>query len=169
MPGCNCLWNSRSHKMNKDLKGAQSSLSKSISCKHALVSPKCSFGSSARSNGSRVTPSPIMFPSSRKLMLLLLSFVARIRFVLSSGCYYADNSTIMSSPDYVYPCGDVTSSTSPVLNCCALQSNNVCLSNSLCYDPNQMGGAYYLSPCTDKTYSAPECPQYCSKSCASYT
>lgn len=100
------------------------------------------------------------FPSLRQLQLLLLSFFSKFYIVSSSGCYYAYNTTILSSPDFVDPCGHITSST--VLNCCALQSNNICLSNSICYDPNPIGGAYYLSPCTDKTYSAPECPQYCS-------
>ena len=95
---------------------------------------------------------------------LLLAFFSYLNTIWASGCYYADNSTVLSSPDYVVPCGDITSTTSPFLNCCALQSNNICLSSSLCYDPNQVGGAYYLSPCTDKTYSAPECPQYCSMS-----
>ena len=95
------------------------------------------------------------------LPLLLFSLFAAIDLVLSSGCYYAYNSTILPSPDYVDPCGTVTSANAPFLDCCALQSNNVCLSNSICYDPNRV--AYYLSPCTDQSYSAPECPQYCSE------
>lgn len=99
---------------------------------------------------------------SRRLQLLILSSFSIFNIVSSSGCYYAYNTTILSSPDYVDPCGPITSTTSSFLNCCALQSNNICLSNSICYDPNPIGGAYYLSPCTDKTYSAPECPQYCS-------
>ena len=95
------------------------------------------------------------------LLLLLSSLLAAVDRVLSSGCYYAYNSTILPSPDYLDPCGTVTSTNAPFLDCCALQANNVCLSNSICYDPNRR--AYYLSPCTDQSYSAPECPQYCSE------
>ena len=84
--------------------------------------------------------------------------------VTASGCYYAYNSTILHSPDFVDPCGTSPSSSNPYLNCCALQANNKCLSAGLCYDPNQIGGTYYISPCTDQTYRAPECPQYCSMS-----
>ena len=105
----------------------------------------------------------LRFPPSGWLPLLLSSLFAAVDRVSSSGCYYAYNSTILPSPDYVDPCGTVTSTNAPFLNCCALQANNVCLSNSICYDPNRVGGAYYLSPCTDQSYSAPECPQYCSE------
>ena len=77
-------------------------------------------------------------------------------------CYYSANLTVLNSPNYVVPCGN-TSAISDVLNCCDVGANNLCLSNSICYDPNTVPETYYLSPCTDETYSATECPQYCSK------
>ena len=80
----------------------------------------------------------------------------------ASSCYYEYDNTILSEPDWFEPCGTADPTSSPVLNCCAVQSNNICLSNSICFDPNKEGGSFYLSPCTDETYSAPECPQYCS-------
>ncbi|KAI4250972.1 MAG: hypothetical protein L6R42_008548 [Xanthoria sp. 1 TBL-2021] len=35
------------------------------------------------------------------------------------------------------------------------------MSHNICYAPWTDGGLYYLSPCTDPTYSAEVCPQYC--------
>ena len=77
--------------------------------------------------------------------------------VSASGCYYSANDTILPSPDYVAPCGTLI--TPDTINCCVIQSGNVCLSNSICYIP--FSNTYYLSPCTDPTYSAPECLSYC--------
>ena len=77
--------------------------------------------------------------------------------VSASGCYYSANDTILPSPDYVAPCGTLI--TPDTINCCVVESGNVCLSNSICYIP--FSNTYYLSPCTDPTYSAPECPSYC--------
>lgn len=101
---------------------------------------------------------------SHRLLLVFLISISQFTAVAASGCYYAANSTVLQSPYYVDPCGTTTSTTSPYLHCCALQSNNVCLSSSLRFDPNQVRGTYYISPCTDPSYSAPECPQYCSRS-----
>jgi hypothetical protein len=98
--------------------------------------------------------------SLRQLQIGLFHGYLLIAVASASGCYYSANDTILSSPDYVSPCG--TSSTSRSLNCCVVQSGNVCLSESICYAPGSNN--YYLSPCTDPTYSAPECPLYCSKS-----
>ena len=101
----------------------------------------------------------------RVVLLSFVTYTTQICFVICSGCYYAYNSTILNSPQYVDPCigsSDIPT-TSETLNCCDIQANNSCLSDSLCFDPNRPGGAYYLSPCTDATYSAPECPQYWSE------
>ena len=89
--------------------------------------------------------------------------------VWSSGCYYAYNDTVLSSPDFVSPCiaSNASYTNSTIVNCCDVQANNVCMSNSLCYEPGSPDHNYYLSPCTDKTYTAPECPRYCCK--CSYT
>lgn len=93
-----------------------------------------------------------------QLPLVLFEGCLLVAIASASGCYYSANDTILSSPDYVDPCGTMT--TANFLNCCAVQSGNVCLSDSICYVPGS--DTYYLSPCTDPTYSAPECPLYCS-------
>ena len=98
--------------------------------------------------------------SLRQLRFVVFWGYLLIVVASASGCYYSANDTILSSPDFVSPCG--TSSTSRSLNCCVVQSGNVCLSESICYAPGSNN--YYLSPCTDPTYSAPECPLYCGKS-----
>lgn len=102
-----------------------------------------------------------IFPNHGLTLIILTSSLAAAP-VLASVCYYSANGSIFQSPNYVTPCGN-PSATSGTINCCDLSANNICLSNSLCYDPNVSGGAYYLSPCTDRTYTAPECPQYCGK------
>lgn len=80
----------------------------------------------------------------------------------SEGCYYAYNNTIQAWPGSGSPCGTTTPGNSPSLNCCVVKSKNVCMSHNICYAPWTDGGLYYLSPCTDPTYSAEACPQYCS-------
>ena len=81
-----------------------------------------------------------------------------------SGCFYAYNSTILPSPEFVEPCGTSKSSAGrSFVNCCATKSQNLCLSESKCYDPYTDDGKYYLSPCTDPSYNSSVCPQYCSK------
>ena len=68
-----------------------------------------------------------------KLWIQALSVAIRAS---ASGCYYSANDTILPSPDYVAPCGTLTTPTTPdTINCCAVQSGNVCLSNSICYIP----------------------------------
>lgn len=98
------------------------------------------------------------------------SRVARPYVVTASGCFYAYNSTVLPSPDFVEPCGTGNSAKSHFVNCCAVKSQTLCLSNSICYDPYTDDGKYYLSPCTDPIYNASVCPRYCSKSTVkSYT
>ena len=99
-----------------------------------------------------------------QLRLILSQGFLLITVALASGGYYSANNTILSSPYYVSPCGASTKP-SPI-NCCAVQSGNICLSDSICYIPGS--NSYYLSPCTDPTYSAPECPLYCSMSLCLY-
>jgi len=83
--------------------------------------------------------------------------------VSASGCYYMANNTVYSSPGGVVPCG---ASNSPTIfnSCCNAEAGEVCLSDSVCYRPNNLGPMYYLSSCTDPRYTAPDCPQYCSMS-----
>ncbi|KAG7008223.1 hypothetical protein G7Y79_00006g018430 [Physcia stellaris] len=93
-------------------------------------------------------------------IILILSHAAAP--TLASVCYYSANNLVIPSPNYVTPCGN-PSATSGVINCCDISAhidaNSSCLSSSLCYDP--YWSAYYLSSCTDITYTAPECPRYC--------
>lgn len=118
------------------------------------------------------TMSPILYHCvllSRFLLywLFLHSLNAPSRhLVTASGCYFAYNSTVLPSPNYVEPCGMSTLAEPSFLNCCVVQSQNFCMSNSICYAPYTDDGKYYLSPCTDPTYNASVCPRYCSKSMA---
>lgn len=97
-------------------------------------------------------------------MLLFSSQYSRSGFVTASeGCYYAYNDTIQAWPGKSSPCGTTMPGDSTILNCCAVKFKSVCMSHNICYAPWTDGGLYYLSPCTDPTYSAEVCPQYCSK------
>ena len=95
-------------------------------------------------------------------ILLLWAFAACISASFSDTCYYSANDSVFRSPNFLTPCG-TASETSGTLNCCNTRANNICTSHSICYNPNTEGGSYYLSPCTDPAYSAPQCPQYCSE------
>lgn len=96
---------------------------------------------------------------------LPLWFISSPYTVTAPGCFYAFNSTVLPSPDFVEPCGVSNPSAEPsFVNCCVLQSQNICLSSSICYEPYTDDGKYYLSPCTDPDYNASVCPKYCSKS-----
>ena len=96
------------------------------------------------------------------LRLLFFTTIIAVSASNTETCYFSSNETIVQSAPYTTVCGS-TQENSSVLNCCTLVEHNLCLSSSICYDPNILGGSYTLSPCTDPTYSAPECPQYCSK------
>ena len=99
--------------------------------------------------------------------ILCLLFQQHIASVLASDdgkdnaqCYFASNDTIYDAPSYITPCGEAQAD-SPVRNCCFMMEKNICLSNGLCWTPRDLGGGYLLSSCTDPTYSAPQCQQYC--------
>ena len=104
-----------------------------------------------------------MSKSSLYWLCLLSSSLSKRYLVTASGCFYAYNSTILPSPEFVEPCGTNMSSAGPFVNCCATRSQNICLAESICYDPYTDDGKYYLSPCTDPNYNSSVCPQYCSK------
>ena len=114
----------------------------------------------------KMEPSPGQQSSLVNLSIFLFSclqfFITSSR-ASPSACYYATNGTVYESPDYVVPCGNGSATVSSPQSCCDLSANNKCLSAGLCYDPNVLDGSYYTSPCTDPTYGASECPQYCSE------
>ncbi|KAI4223924.1 MAG: hypothetical protein LQ349_007333 [Xanthoria aureola] len=95
-------------------------------------------------------------------LCLLSSFISKRYLVIASGCFYAYNSTILPSPEFVEPCGtNMSPAGRSFVNCCATGFQNLCLAESICYDPYTDDGKYYLSPCTDPSYNSSVCPQYC--------
>jgi len=106
---------------------------------------------------------PCEFGSFRHCQMLLLMIIISSNRVSASSCYYFANNTIYPSPGGIVPCGSATSPPT-VTSCCNADAGDVCLSDSICYRPKISGPTYHLSSCTDSTYNAPECPQYCSTS-----
>lgn len=101
-----------------------------------------------------------LFLSQRLLLPLIIISFSNVSLVFSKNCYFKSNHTVFTAPDYYTQCPN-SSDNSSTQNCCAVLPNHACLTDSLCYDPGPH--QYYLSPCTDNTYNAPECPQRCAK------
>jgi hypothetical protein len=93
------------------------------------------------------------------MLLLYVSLTILGLRVNADGCYYSANNSVWDSPSWVSPCTQVTAN-APIVNCCAVNSNNICLSSHLCYNPN-VPETFYLSPCTDSEYQSSICPRYC--------
>lgn len=88
------------------------------------------------------------------------------RCVQASTCYTQSNNSVFKGPDFITPCGDPTRE-SGFLPCCGNGEvshedvNNTCTSNGICRDVVTGGANYYLSLCTDPSYSSSVCPQAC--------
>ncbi|MCJ1350833.1 MAG: hypothetical protein MMC33_000814 [Icmadophila ericetorum] len=105
-------------------------------------------------------PTDRQISQMQSLMLLFyVSLTPLVLLVNASGCFYSANNSIWDSPSWVSPCGQITVN-APIVNCCDVSSNNICLSSHLCYNPNDPE-TFYLSPCTDPQYESAICPRYC--------
>ena len=123
------------------------------------------------SNASRYSPQPFpVFDNNTPHFLMFsllwyyfwISLVIFVQGIPASGCYYSANETVWQSPSMLKGCTSPQADR-PVVNCCAIGYNNICLSSHLCFNPDDTH-TFYISPCTDPQYESPVCPKYCRKS-----
>ena len=102
---------------------------------------------------------PIMQISGTYLFVTLLAPL-HLRPVLARDCFWPDGSIAISASNSAYlPCGPDDGVHS---GCCV--PDDGCSTEGYCFGLGYM----YRGGCTDQSWNAPECPQYCRNSTCSF-